>query len=56
MEHLEVKGAIVMVESEHLCMAMRGVKKVGSKTVTLVKKGSFKDDKDLTNAFLQMVR
>ena len=56
MDYLGAKGAIVMIEGEHLCMAMRGVKKVGSKTVTLVRKGDFKVDQELTNAFLQTVR
>ena len=56
MEHLDAKGAIVMIEGEHLCMTMRGVKKVGSKTVTLVKRGEFKEDQEGTNAFLQMIK
>jgi len=56
MEHLGAKGAIVMIEGEHLCMTMRGVKKVGSKTVTLVKRGDFKEDQGRTNAFLQVIK
>ena len=34
MEHLSPKGVAVVVEGEHTCMTARGVKKVGSKTVT----------------------
>ena len=55
MEHLGSKGVIVMIEGEHLCMTMRGIKKIGSSTVSLVRKGNFKKDQELTNAFLQMV-
>jgi GTP cyclohydrolase I len=39
MDILEARGAIVVVEAEHLCMTMRGVKKPGSKTVTSAVRG-----------------
>lgn len=56
MENLAPKGAIVMIEAEHLCMTMRGIKKPGSKTVTIVKRGVFEEDQELTNLFFQMIR
>ena len=55
-KHLNPKGVIVMVEAEHTCMTMRGIKKPGSKTVTLVATGVFEENMELQNRFLTMVR
>jgi len=41
MEILEPRGVIVIIEAEHLCMSMRGVRKPGAKTVTSAVRGSF---------------
>lgn len=43
MEHLTPKGAIVVVECEHLCMSMRGVRKPGAKTVTSAVRGYLRE-------------
>lgn len=56
MDNLEPKGVIVMVEAEHMCMTMRGIKKPGSQTVTIVARGEFELDEALQNKFLQMVK
>ena len=56
MKYLQPKGVMVMLEAEHMCMTMRGVKKPGSKTVTLCTKGVFDEDERLQNTFFQMVR
>ena len=55
MEYLNPKGAIVMIEAEHMCMTMRGVKKPGSKTVTFTARGCFIDNEALQNTFFQML-
>jgi GTP cyclohydrolase I len=42
-EVLQPRGAFVMIEAEHLCMSMRGVRKPGSLTLTSAVRGLFKD-------------
>ena len=56
MKYLHAEGVMVVVEAEHMCMTMRGVKKPGSKTVTIVTRGAFADDEKLQNSFYQMLR
>ena len=56
MEHLAPKGVMIVVEAEHMCMTMRGVKKPGSKTVSLATRGAFADNTELQNRFFQMLR
>ena len=56
MEYLQPRGVMVMIEAEHMCMTMRGIKKPGSKTVTIVKRGNFVDTPELANTFMMMVK
>ena len=55
MELLFPRGVLVCVDPEHLCMTMRGVKKPGTTTVSVVTRGAFKEDEQLRNLFFRML-
>lgn len=55
MEHLRPQGVMVMLEAEHMCMTMRGVKKPGTQTVTLETRGAFTQEKGLQEEFWHMM-
>ena len=55
MDVLSPKGVLVVLEAEHTCMTMRGVKKPGSKTVTVASRGVFENDDVLTDRFLNLL-
>jgi GTP cyclohydrolase I len=44
MEKLDPRGVIAVLECEHMCMAMRGIQKAGSKTITSAVRGLFQRD------------
>ena len=56
MEHLNPKGVMVVVEAEHMCMTMRGIKKPGSRTMTYICRGSFCQDTEKQRLVLNMVK
>ncbi len=55
-EQLHPMGVMVMLEAEHTCMTMRGVKKPGSRTVSYVTRGIFAEDTALQDRFFQLVK
>ncbi len=54
-EELKPKGVAVILEAEHMCMAMRGVKKSGALTKTSIMTGVFKQA-ETRNEFLMMIK
>jgi len=55
-ELLQPKGVAVVIEALHLCMAMRGVEKQNSTTITSAMLGSFKSDSRTRQEFLSLIR
>jgi GTP cyclohydrolase I len=55
-ETLRPRGVAIMIEAEHLCMAMRGVQKQGSSTLTTRFTGSYKVDPAEQVRFMTLVR
>jgi len=53
---LEPRGVAVMIEAEHMCMAMRGIKKQGSTTFTTAYTGAFHDNPGEQSNFLNLVQ
>ncbi len=53
--HIHPKGVAVVMEAKHLCMAMRGVEKEESFTVTSAMLGAFKSDNRTRMEFLQLI-
>lgn len=56
MDTLEPDGVAVVVEAEHLCLTMRGIKKPGAKMVTSAVRGSFKRSAVTRAEFLSLVQ
>jgi GTP cyclohydrolase I len=55
MRKLDPRGAIVVMEAEHLCMSMRGVRKPGAVTTTSAVRGQFKSDAALRAEALELI-
>lgn len=54
-EQLDPHGAAVMIEAEHMCMSMRGVRAHGASTTTLRFTGRFAEERDLQDRFFAML-
>ncbi|MCR4268876.1 GTP cyclohydrolase I FolE [Nitratireductor sp. ZSWI3] len=55
-EVLKPRGVAVLIEAEHMCMAMRGIRKQGSTTLTTTFTGVFKQDLQEQSRFMTMLR
>ena len=53
---LDTRGVAVMLEAEHMCMAMRGVRKQGASTVTTQFSGVFRNDPNEQTRFFNLLR
>ncbi|MCY0863502.1 MAG: GTP cyclohydrolase I FolE [Sulfobacillus sp.] len=55
-DELGAQGVVVMVEAEHLCMAMRGVKKPGSRTLTIAARGLYETEEAKRREVIDLMR
>lgn len=55
-EVLEPHGVMVVLEAEHMCMTMRGVKKPGAKTITTAVRGTLSEDKVARQEILTLIK
>ena len=55
-DNLQPRGVAVMVEAEHMCMAMRGIRKQGSTTLTTMFTGAYRDDPQEQLHFMTLLR
>ena len=56
MTYLKPKGSMVVIEAEHMCMTMRGIRKPGAKTMTYACRGVFKENPVLCERVFSMIR
>jgi GTP cyclohydrolase I len=55
-EHLDVAGAVVMVEGEHMCMRMRGVRSHDAQMTTFARRGIYREEESRGMQAMQLVR
>jgi GTP cyclohydrolase I len=56
MEKLKPKGAMVVIDAEHLCLSMRGIKKPGARTVTSAVRGIFRTKESTRQELLELIK
>jgi GTP cyclohydrolase I len=56
MEKLKPKGTMVVIDAEHLCMSMRGIKKPGARTVTSAVRGTFRTKASTREEMLELIK
>lgn len=55
-DRLKPKGAMVIIDAEHLCMSMRGIKKPGARTVTSAVRGIFRTKQSTREELLELIK
>jgi GTP cyclohydrolase IA len=56
MEKLKPKGCMVVIDAEHLCISMRGIKKPGTKTITSAVRGIFRSKQSTREEMLELLK
>ena len=56
MDRLKPRGCMVVIDAEHLCMSMRGIKKIGSRTVTSAMRGIFRSKQSTREEMLELIK
>ncbi|MEW6587524.1 MAG: GTP cyclohydrolase I FolE, partial [Nitrospirota bacterium] len=56
MDRLKPKGAMVIIDAEHLCLSMRGLKKIGTRTITSAVRGIFRSKQSTREELLELLK
>ena len=56
MDKLKPKGCMVIIDAEHLCMSMRGIKKPNSRTITSAVRGIFRTKQTTREEMLELIK